>query len=400
MENMTPSNWFREKLQQWEQDLKEWHVKHIEFKDPSKKAMAQTLGSAMSKAKGPPPGGMSKARPAEKSEENGQSDGKEDGKADANKDPLDELEEEMDKEDGDVFSLDDVCDMKDGNATPLFSNFVFEDWALLSLRFELHLLVHAVKRETNDPDKPGVPPDEVAGYYTKYYKKTLNPKNYGVDSVENVLELVKDTAITGRRSEQVEPMISDDLAYNDVFVRLTEECRRDRKRRVDAGEEGAALKFPRPSGSSVAPDPDALFKGAAVSKAPGGLRPPGPFTKSFTKAPSKAAPDASWPPWQPDLGQSKAAPPSMSKFAPQGMSKAWVPPAHSKAGAPSFKATPGGLGTVPKGLGAVGKSSVASAWDSGSNAWDSGPNAWDSGPKWGKGAGKGKKANDWQKWQW
>merc|ERR1711966_289380 len=76
----------------------------------------------------------------------------------------------------------------------------------------------------------GIPVDEVIKLYMQYYKKSLNPKNCGVETVEAVLALVRDTAIVGVRSKLVEPTVTDELAFNDIFVRLTEDARRNRKR--------------------------------------------------------------------------------------------------------------------------------------------------------------------------
>ena len=45
------------------------------------------------------------------------------------------LREEMERQNLDVFAVDDINDT--GNGEPLFSNFEFEDWALLGLRFEV-----------------------------------------------------------------------------------------------------------------------------------------------------------------------------------------------------------------------------------------------------------------------
>merc|ERR1719310_1349389 len=131
----------------------------------------------------------------------------------------------MAKDDIDVFGVDDVCDLKDAKATPLFSNFAFEDWALLSLRFELHLLVHAVRQDAPSPDKQGMQPESVASYYNKYFEKSLSPENYGVRSVEDIIKLVQDTAMTGVRTNTVESMISDSVESNDIFIKLTEEHR-------------------------------------------------------------------------------------------------------------------------------------------------------------------------------
>ena len=32
--------------------------------------------------------------------------------------------------------------------------FVYEDWTLLSTRYELHLLLHSFKADLDDPDRP------------------------------------------------------------------------------------------------------------------------------------------------------------------------------------------------------------------------------------------------------
>merc|ERR1711972_1158030 len=146
---------------------------------------------------------------------------------------------DMDEDEFDIFGIDSITDI--GNGEPLFANFAFEDWALLSLRFELHLLVHAFSRDCSDPERPGFPPEHLPFYYTKYYKKGLSPKNYGVESVEDVLAMVKDAVIL--YSKVLESQITDDLESNDVFVKLTEESRRNRQRRIDAGDQSAVLKF-------------------------------------------------------------------------------------------------------------------------------------------------------------
>ncbi|CAE7774672.1 unnamed protein product [Symbiodinium microadriaticum] len=99
-----------------------------------------------------------------------------------NVDYLKELDEEIEQADNDVFEIEDVTDI--GTGEPLFFNFGFEDWALLSLRFELHLLAHAFLHDCGDPERSGIYPDHLLFYYNRYYKKGLNPKNYGVEGVE------------------------------------------------------------------------------------------------------------------------------------------------------------------------------------------------------------------------
>merc|ERR1712176_1399111 len=38
IEDLQPSDWFKEKWQDWQRDLQVWHVMHRDFKDPNKRA--------------------------------------------------------------------------------------------------------------------------------------------------------------------------------------------------------------------------------------------------------------------------------------------------------------------------------------------------------------------------
>mmetsp|Transcript_31905 Transcript_31905/g.94860 ORF Transcript_31905/g.94860 Transcript_31905/m.94860 type:complete len:882 (-) Transcript_31905:62-2707(-) len=236
IEELQPSEWFREKWQTWQKDLQGWHTKHMEAKDPSKRA---ALAAA-------------KAKEAKPADEN-----KDPQEADKEADPLKLLEAELERQDLDIFGVQDVCDIGEGE--PLFANFSFEDWALLSLRFELHMLVHAFKHDCGDAERTGFNTEHLAFYYNKYYKKGMNPKNYGVDTVENVLAMIKDTTVVC--GKVIESQVTDDLETNEVFVKLTEEARRERQRRIDSGDESAQLKFSAATSGLV-----------GVGK--GGVRPP------------------------------------------------------------------------------------------------------------------------------
>ena len=44
----------------------------------------------------------------------------------------------------------------------------YKDWTLLSVGFELHLLAHALKKDVNDPERPGFVDNHLAFYYNKY----------------------------------------------------------------------------------------------------------------------------------------------------------------------------------------------------------------------------------------
>merc|ERR1719203_809983 len=90
--------------------------------------------------------------------------------------------------------------MNVGSNTPLFKEFQAEDWALLSLRFELHMLVHAFRKDVDDPERLGIHLDHLAFYYNRYFKKTLSPKDYGVESFREIVDLVSDAVLVTPKS--------------------------------------------------------------------------------------------------------------------------------------------------------------------------------------------------------
>lgn len=256
IEDIVPSDWFKEKWQDWQKNLQSWHMRHVEHKnsDPATRAAAAARGKAKAQAKAKSQGTAAlEGGDAEKTNEAKETGVASDKKNEStnrdgeeSKDPLQQLEDEMDADDLDVFGVEDVNDV--GNGEPLFGSFAFEDWALLSLRFELHLLVHAFRNDAKDPERTGIHPEHISFYYNKYYKKGISPKNYNVEKIEDLIDLVKDSVIVGVDSKVAESQLTDDLESNDIFVKLTEESRRDRQRRIDAGDATAALKFTRPSG--------------------------------------------------------------------------------------------------------------------------------------------------------
>jgi len=141
----------------------------------------------------------------------------------------------------DIFSVEDVCDV--GNGEPLFVHFNFEDWALLQLRYELYLLQAAFKKDVDDPERLGIHETHFAFYYNKYFRKQLNPKYYGFATNMELTELVKDTVYISPQTQVLMSQLADDTNTVDIFVKLTEENRRERQRRIDAGDETAKLKF-------------------------------------------------------------------------------------------------------------------------------------------------------------
>merc|ERR1712048_336160 len=163
----------------------------------------------------------------------------------------------------DIFSIENVCDV--GNGEPLFLDFESHDWALMTLRWELHLLATAFKKDVADPDREKIPEQHFSFYFNKYFKKNLNTKNFGKESVKDlVASLVKDTVTFDGEPCMFGSNLTEDAAP-DMFVKLTEEKRRERQRRIDAGDETARLKF-NPAGGGT-PAAGAAAGGKAAAKA-------------------------------------------------------------------------------------------------------------------------------------
>eukprot|EP00927_Polykrikos_kofoidii_P012524 TRINITY_DN153_c0_g2_i1.p1 TRINITY_DN153_c0_g2~~TRINITY_DN153_c0_g2_i1.p1 ORF type:complete len:938 (+),score=215.02 TRINITY_DN153_c0_g2_i1:58-2814(+) len=138
----------------------------------------------------------------------------------------------------DLFSVEDVCDI--GNGEPLFVNFAFEDWTLLTLRWELHTLAHSFKKDANDEDRILVQEHHVPFYFLKYFQRQLSPKLFGKETLADVISLIKNTVTFEEGC--LKSSVPED-AKPGTFVKMTEESRRERQHRIDAGDETARLKL-------------------------------------------------------------------------------------------------------------------------------------------------------------
>jgi len=139
--------------------------------------------------------------------------------------------------------IDEVANIHDsGDGTPLYKLFVFEDWALHALRYELFLMAASYKRDVNDPERPGIHESHITYYYNKYFKKGLMAKHYGKESLTDLLALVKDTVAIDPSNGVLVLKVDEDSAA-EVFVKKAEGGRRERQRRIDAGDETARLDF-------------------------------------------------------------------------------------------------------------------------------------------------------------
>jgi len=267
LEEIQPGEWFKDKLAGWHKVLQQWHAKHTEWNDPLRQAQRQVAEQAPPKAPLEP--GLQDEKPAEeakketepaatddKPQEGDSADkagGEDEKKMDAAPDEASKTEEPPESstpskpptlDELDIFSVKDVCDI--GGGMPIFAKFEFEDWALLSLRFELWLLVHAFKRDAGDPERVGIHETHLSFYYNKYYRKSFNVKHYGVNTTNDLVELVKDTINLHSEDTYLEAQL-DVETETDLFMKLTEEGRCNRQRSIDAGDETAKLQFVRPA---------------------------------------------------------------------------------------------------------------------------------------------------------
>merc|ERR1719362_772371 len=97
---------------------------------------------------------------------------------------------DIDPDDLDVFSVENVNDI--GSGEPLYSNFEYEDWCLLTIRVELFLLVHGFRIDVNDAERTTFHETHLLFYYNRYWKKAFDPRMYNRDTVANVLTLIQD----------------------------------------------------------------------------------------------------------------------------------------------------------------------------------------------------------------
>jgi len=271
VEDLTPGDWFKGLWTKWQKAVADWKRKQSEWKDPSKRKAL--LAKKKQEAK--------KKKDEEKKEAGEAEEGEEAAaEEEAAEDPM-----EINAEDLDVFSVEDVTDI--GSGEPLFANFVYEDWTLLAYRVEFHLMLHAWKKDVNDPERPSFKENHMPFYYKKYFKKEFGLKNLGVEKLGDFIDWINEAVKINDTSGFFEAQLDEELPFEEL-VKMTEEHRRDRQRRVDAGDETAKLKFTKavataavPAGAAARPvgvQPSGVRTGAA---APVGLKRPIAATQSY-----------------------------------------------------------------------------------------------------------------------
>jgi len=240
LQDIVPSSWFKEKNKAWQAQCQTWKNKVNEYmstlakKAAAKKAKADKKAAAEKKAKA-----EAEARAKAKAEGKEVPEPKEEEKP--AEDEEEEEEEELDFDGIDVFGVEDVVDV--GNKVPLFKDFQFEDYALMSLRYQIHLLAHSFAKDCTDEDRQGIPTDHLAFYYQKYFGSPLNFGSFGVADANELLALVNDTVHINSKTKVIGSLVSPDLESNGIFAKITEAARRRRTLLVDMGDESAKLKM-------------------------------------------------------------------------------------------------------------------------------------------------------------
>lgn len=222
-----------------------------------------------------------------------------------------------------VDSVDDVHDA-DFKGTPLYANFKYEDWLILSWRVELHTLVHCFAHDVDDDERPGIPEAHMQHYYSVYFGGKLDASKLGCKDLAAAVKLLRQPAeiVDAGKTRVLRSQLPADTAMEE-FIRKVEGWRRDRLRRVEAGDESAVLNFPAPAkaagkapmakvaaGKAVVVPPKTPPGKAAVAKAPVAKAPiskaplaktpvaksPGAVDKVPAKAPVVKAPVGKTPP--------------------------------------------------------------------------------------------------------
>mmetsp|Transcript_63019 Transcript_63019/g.114517 ORF Transcript_63019/g.114517 Transcript_63019/m.114517 type:complete len:747 (+) Transcript_63019:15-2255(+) len=269
IEDLQPSKWFSKKWSEWQKVHSGWKRAQSEWKEVIKVL--------------------------DQWKDEGSKQDADEGKEEKREKAKDERPTETIAEDLEVFSVKDVNDIGEGE--PLFSNFEYEDWCVLSLRFELHLLAHAFRRDVGDPERTCFHTKHLEFYYTLYYKKALKMNEYGVPSAEKLVQMVEDSVEFDASSSTMRSKLDENTPM-DKFMKLAEADRRDRARRLDAGDEIASLNIPKPAETQPArkaqkaaqqPSPgsaESASQGGAASRRPA-PRIPAPRLPA-TQAPGRA----------------------------------------------------------------------------------------------------------------
>lgn len=252
VEDLKPSPSFHQKYADWQRAYQLWTSRQLQYKSvleqklasakakeakkqakqaAAKAAAEKAAQSAEEKANEEKEGENSEKAPDESMNQEGE-DGEDEAEGEAKGDTVD-------FDNLDVFGVEDILDI--GGGVPLFKDLLPEDWTMMNLRAELHLMAYSFRRDVDDPERTGIHMDHLPFYYQKYFKKALNLSQLGCSDIRDLLALVKDTLFVSDQ-KVVESILPDDMESYSIFAKLTEEERRHRQLRIDLGEDAARLK--------------------------------------------------------------------------------------------------------------------------------------------------------------
>jgi len=144
----------------------------------------------------------------------------------------------------------------------VMDEFSDEDWMLAQLRVEMHLMLHAFRKDVNDEERSAFPAIHFGHYYHVYTGKDFNVvlKMFNAGDLENLTKLVpevckhtKDIMIDQfalqshdgpllKDYDLIVPALEEELDIQELIA-LTDVSRQIRSDRLDAGDERSALQF-------------------------------------------------------------------------------------------------------------------------------------------------------------
>lgn len=115
---------------------------------------------------------------------------------------------------------------------------------MINLRFELHLLLHCFVADVDDPDRTAMFIDHLTHYYKNYNQSELRPAAYNCKDERELIALITDSVLYDAESKMLSEEHGMDTPHS-IFAKLTEEDRRCRLARLEAGDETAKFCFPQ-----------------------------------------------------------------------------------------------------------------------------------------------------------
>jgi len=257
VDNLQPGNWFRQKMESWRAFQEETRKDGEETKLQKMRERA-----AQEEEEGEKKEGEAEKKEGEAEKKDGEAEKKE-GEAEKKEGEAEKKECEAEKKEGEAEKKEGEAEKKEGEEKKEereeekkeekkkprregascvdTSTWTEEDWMLVDLRVELHLLCHAFRMDVDDEERTRFSGENLNHYYRLYNgPKSFYVATYGAKTVEEVFEPVTDTITL--EEDMVTPKLEQDTEF-DVMMELTESARQERTDRIGAGDEGAKLKF-------------------------------------------------------------------------------------------------------------------------------------------------------------